>query len=87
LIITGAQQQEEQDRKAVRLKDMEARRQAVLQKKAEEEKAKADEEEKKTRDVERHKKEREENTSQRPLVRADSRVRIQTSTQVQCADP
>jgi len=61
---------------------MEARRQAVLQKKAEG-KVKADEEEKKTReDIERRKKEREENTGQRPLVRADSKVGIQTSTQV-----
>ena len=61
---------------------MEARRQAVLQKKAEEEKVKADEEEKKTReDVERRKKEREENAGQRPLVKADSKVGIQTSTQ------
>lgn len=66
---------------------MEARRQAVLQKKAEEGKVKADEEEKKTReDIERRKKEREENTGQRPLVRADSKVGIQTTTQVWCID-
>ena len=47
-------------------------------------KVKADEEEKKTReDIERRKKEREENTGQRPLVRADSKVGgIQTTTQV-----
>jgi len=83
LIVT--QQQEEQGRKATRLKDMEARRQAVLQKKAEEDKVKADEEGKRTReDAERRKKEREENTGQRPLVRADSKVGIQASTQVQC---
>jgi hypothetical protein len=67
---------------------MEARRQAVLQKKAEEEKVKADEEEKKTReDIDRRKKEREENTGQRPLVRADLKVSIQTTTQVWCIDP
>ena len=54
---------------------MEARRQAVLQKKAEEEKVKADDEEKKAKDTaERRKKEREENTGKRPLVKADSKV-------------
>ena len=75
LILLNAQQQEEQDRKATRLKDMEARRQAVLQKKVEEEKIKADEEEKKAKDIaERRKKEREENTGKRPLVKADSKV-------------
>ena len=74
-LILNAQQQEEQDRKATRLKDMEARRQAVLQKKVEEEKIKADEEEKKAKDsAERRKKEREENTGKRPLVKADSKV-------------
>ncbi len=51
---------------------MEARRQAVLQKKVEEEKIKADE---KAKDgVERRKKEREDNTGKRPLVKADSKV-------------
>jgi hypothetical protein len=54
---------------------MEARRQAVLQKKVEEEKIKADEEEKKAKDsADRRKKEREENTGKRPLVKADSKV-------------
>jgi len=63
---------------------METRRQALLQKKAEEGKLKADEEEKKTReDSERRKKEREENTG-RPLVRAESKVSTQASTRVQC---
>lgn len=75
LTFIGTQQQEEQDRKAARLKEMEARRQAVLQKKVEEGKVKAGEEEKKVKeDVERRKKEREENTSKRPLVRTDSKV-------------
>jgi hypothetical protein len=51
---------------------MEARRQAVLQKKVEEVKVKADEEERKVReDAERRKK---ENTGKRPLVRTDSKV-------------
>lgn len=51
------------------LKNMEARRQAHLQRKAEEEKAKAQEEERKLReDRERLKKEREEYTDKRPLL-------------------
>lgn len=59
---------------------MEARRQAVLQKKVEKGKVKEDEEERKVReDVERRKKEREENTSKRPLVRADSKVSLELS--------
>ncbi len=75
LILIGTQQQGEQDRKAARLKEMEARRQAVLQKKVEEEKVKADEEGRRVReDAERRKKEREENTGKRPLVRTDSKV-------------
>ena len=75
LIFLNIQQQEEQDRKTARLKDMEARRQAVLQKKVEEEKIKADEEEKKAKEsAERRKKEREENTGKRPLAKADSKV-------------
>ena len=54
---------------------MEARRQAVLQKKVEEGKVKAGEEERRVKeDTERRKKEREENTSKRPLVRTDSKV-------------
>ena len=81
LIFVGSQQQEEQDRKANRLKEMEARRQAVLQKKVEEGKVKADEVERKAKeDTERRKKEREENTSKRPLVRTDSKVGFEPST-------
>ena len=77
VIFIGTQQQEEQDRKAARLKEMEARRQAVLQKKVEEGKVKADEEERKVReDAERRKKGREENTGKRPLVRTDSKVSL-----------
>ena len=57
---------------------MEARRQAVLQKKVEEGKVKADEEERKVReDAERRKKGREENTGKRPLVRTDSKVSLE----------
>ncbi|KAH9954441.1 hypothetical protein BC827DRAFT_1243053, partial [Russula dissimulans] len=68
-------QQDEQDRRAARLREMEARRQAVLQKKADEEKVKAEEGERKAReDAERRKKEREENTSKRPPVRAESKL-------------
>ena len=80
-MFVGSQQQEEQDRKATRLKEMEARRQAVLQKKVEEGKVKADEEERKAKeDTERRKKEREENTSKRPLVRTDSKVGFELFT-------
>ncbi len=75
LIVIGAQQQEEQDRKVARLKEMEVRRQAVLQKKVEEGKVKANDEERKVKeDAGRRKKEREENTGKRPLVRTDSKV-------------
>ncbi|KAI0309647.1 hypothetical protein OF83DRAFT_1179382 [Amylostereum chailletii] len=67
--------QEEQDRKTTRLKEMEARRQAAVQRKTEEEKVKAEEAEKKTRDeAERRKKEREEHTGKRPLKVAEKRV-------------
>jgi hypothetical protein len=60
---------------------MEARRQAVLQKKTEDGKVKAGEEERKVReDAERRKKEREENTGKRPLVRTDSKVCFEPST-------
>lgn len=80
LIFIGTQQQEEQDRKAARLKEMEARRQAVLQKKVEEGKVKADEEGKKVReDAGRRKKGHEENTGKRPLVRTDSKVSLELS--------
>jgi hypothetical protein len=60
---------------------MEARRQAVLQKMVEEGKVKAGEEEKKVKgDAERRKKEREENTNKRPLVRTDSKVGFELCT-------
>jgi len=59
---------------------MEARRQAVLQKKVEKGKVQADEEERKVRDdAERRKKGREENTGKRPLVRTDSKVSLELS--------
>ena len=54
---------------------MESRRQAALQRKAEEEKAKAEEEEKKLKDeTERRKKEREEHAGKRPLKFAEKKV-------------
>ena len=57
----GHQQQEEADKKATRLKEMEARRQQALQKKAEEEKARQMEEERRAKEeMERRKREREE---------------------------
>ena len=55
------QYQEEQEKKAARLKEMEARRQAVMAKKAEEERQRVEEEERKTREeAERRRKERED---------------------------
>ncbi|KAF8134594.1 hypothetical protein EV363DRAFT_1582624 [Boletus edulis] len=61
-------QHEEEDKKTQRLKDMEARRQTAIAKKAEAEKARLLEEEKKSKEeVEKRKREREENTDRRPL--------------------
>ncbi|KAI6008196.1 inner centromere protein [Pisolithus orientalis] len=61
-------QQDEADKKALRLKEMEVRRQAILSRKAEEEKARILEDEKKTKEnSERRKREREENTDKRPV--------------------
>lgn len=56
---------------------MEARRQAALQKKAEEEKAKAEAEERRVRDeAERRKKEREEQTGKRTLKAPEKKVSL-----------
>ena len=63
-----AKQQEELEKKAARLKEMENRRQLALQRKAEEEKTRALEEERKIKEeAERRKREREEPTDKRPL--------------------
>ncbi|KAI6136627.1 hypothetical protein F5141DRAFT_1075741 [Pisolithus sp. B1] len=65
---TAKRQQDEADKKALRLKEMEARRQAVLSRKAEEEKTRILEDEKRTKeDSERRKREREENVDKRPM--------------------
>lgn len=62
------QQQEEADKKTQRLKDMEARRQGAIAKKAGEERTRLLEEEKKNKEeLEKRKREREENTDRRPL--------------------
>lgn len=53
---------------------MESRRQAALQRKAEEEKAKAEEEKKLKDETERRKKEREEHAGKRPLKFAEKKV-------------
>ncbi|KAF7339481.1 INCENP-ARK-bind domain-containing protein [Mycena sanguinolenta] len=67
--IAAKKQQEEKEKKASMLKNMEARRQAHLQRKAEEEKAKALEEERKLKEErDRLKKEREEYTGKQPLL-------------------
>jgi hypothetical protein len=60
--------QEDKDKKAARLKEMENRRQLALQRKTEEEKARAFERERRIKeDGERRKREREEHTDKRPL--------------------
>ncbi|KAI6047647.1 inner centromere protein [Pisolithus marmoratus] len=65
---TAKRQQDEADKKALRLREMEARRQAILARKAEEEKARILEDDKKTKeDSERRKREREENADKRPM--------------------
>lgn len=62
------QQQEEIEKKAARLKEMENRRQLAMQRKVEEDKARALEEERKFKEeTERRKREREEHTDKRPL--------------------
>ncbi|KAG1749998.1 uncharacterized protein EDB91DRAFT_1110824 [Suillus paluster] len=61
-------QEEEANKKATRLKEMEARRQAALACKADKEKARAVEEEKKIKEEsEKRKRERDETTEKRPL--------------------
>ncbi|TFY67437.1 hypothetical protein EVG20_g3942 [Dentipellis fragilis] len=72
--VAAKKHQEEQDRKAQRLKEMEARRQAALQRKADEEKVKVEEEQRKAKEEsERRKKEREEHTGKRPLTKASEK--------------
>lgn len=67
LMSLPLQQQEEMDKKATRLREMENRRQLALQRKAEEDRSKAMEQERKMKeDGERRKREREENTDKRP---------------------
>ncbi|PFH54465.1 hypothetical protein AMATHDRAFT_45 [Amanita thiersii Skay4041] len=73
-VLQKAAQQEEADKKATRLKEMENRRQLAIQRKAEEEKARMLEQEKKTKEEsERRKREREEHTEKRPLKAQNSR--------------
>ncbi|KAL4070924.1 hypothetical protein J3A83DRAFT_3311215 [Scleroderma citrinum] len=76
-------QQGEADKKALRLKEMEARRQAALARKLEEERLRVLEEEKKVKEEsERRKRDREENTDKRPLklpVTAAKKVEEETT--------
>jgi hypothetical protein len=66
--LSPLQQQEEKDKKAARMKEMENRRQLAIQRKAEEEKVRAAEQERKIKEEgERRKREREELTDKRPL--------------------
>ncbi|KZT70010.1 hypothetical protein DAEQUDRAFT_690017 [Daedalea quercina L-15889] len=70
-------QQEELEKKAARLKEMENRRQLAQQRKAEGEQVRAQEEEKKIREEnERRKREREELTDKRPLSRLGSKKQL-----------
>ncbi|KAH7910944.1 hypothetical protein BJ138DRAFT_1064128 [Hygrophoropsis aurantiaca] len=72
--VAAKKQQEEMDKKATRLKEMENRRQLAIQRKAEEEKTRALEEEKKIREEgEKRKREREEHTDKRPLKATTSK--------------
>lgn len=75
LITFETQEQEEKDKKAARMKEMENRRQLAIQRKADEEKSRAVEEEKKIREEgEKRKREREETTDKRPLKVAPKKV-------------
>ena len=66
--LTSFQQQEEAEKKANRLKEMEQRRQQAFQRKADEEKLRAQEEEKKLKEeADKRKREREDMTDKRPL--------------------
>lgn len=63
-----SQQQEELEKKATRLKEMENRRQQAMQRKAEEDKARVLEEERKIKEEnERRKRERDEHTEKKPI--------------------
>jgi hypothetical protein len=69
------QQQEEKDKKATRMREMENRRQIAIQRKAEEEKTRAADEERKVREEgERRRKEREELAEKRPISRLASQL-------------
>lgn len=69
------------------MRDVEARRQLALQKKAEEERAKAQDEEKKRKDEgEKRKREREETTEKRPLKTATKKVCIRILLAVPCTN-
>ncbi|GBE83919.1 predicted protein [Sparassis crispa] len=66
--VAAKKQQEENEKKTARLKEMENRRQLAQQRKAEEDKARAIEEDRKFKvETERRKREREEHTDKRPL--------------------
>jgi hypothetical protein len=75
--VYNKKEQEEKDKKATRMKEMENRRQLVIQRKAEEEKSKAMEEGKKIKENgERRKRERDETTDKRPLKVGTKKVGI-----------
>lgn len=79
------QQQEEADKKAARLREMESRRQLAIQRKAEEEKARELEEERKLKDeAERRKKEKEGNTDKRALKLPSVKKVVEFYSSLQC---
>jgi len=70
------------DKKAVRLKEMENRRQLAQQRKANEEKSRAMEQERRIKEEgERRKREREEHTDKRMFKGATKKVRNQSANQ------
>lgn len=74
------QQQGEADKKALRLKEMEVRRQAALTRKLEEERLRVLEEEKKVKENEKRKRDREENTAKRPLKLPTTAKKVEEDT-------
>ncbi|KAI0814989.1 hypothetical protein BC629DRAFT_1720065 [Irpex lacteus] len=80
-------QQEEADKKASRLREMENRRQQAMQRKAEEEKARVEEEQKRIREEnEKRKREREEHTGKLPVLKAVKKTEDDTMSKRKLAE-
>ncbi|KAJ7225524.1 hypothetical protein GGX14DRAFT_639397 [Mycena pura] len=79
--VAAKKQQEEKEKKANRLKEMENRRQAALQRKADEEKAKVQDEERRLKgENERRKRERDEHTEKRPVPKSVGTKKVDRTT-------